>query len=158
MNFSGLLRKHENFEMSFWCFQFFKKSTKNFCPCKLGQKLKFSSSVFERIEDIKISFWNQLTFRANVYLFHLNIDFAYHENANLEKNSPYNGHHMWPQPRLSFQCPYFFPFPSVGYRKSDLVALMLLCVSFMEPSHASFSDEIQLCACSLIKIFRWGHP
>ena len=25
----------------------------------------------------------------------------------------------------------------------------------MEPSHASFSDEIQLCACSLIKIFRW---
>jgi len=32
-----------------------KKRTKNFCP-RLGQKLKFLSSFFGRIEDIKISF------------------------------------------------------------------------------------------------------
>ena len=33
-----------------------KKRTINFCPCRLGQKLKFSSSFFGRIEDTKISF------------------------------------------------------------------------------------------------------
>ena len=40
-----------------------KKRTKNFCPCGLGQKFKFSSSFFGRIEDTKISFRDWLTFR-----------------------------------------------------------------------------------------------
>ena len=39
-----------------------KKRTKNFCPSRLGQKLTFLSSFFGRIEDTKISFWDQLTF------------------------------------------------------------------------------------------------
>ena len=39
-----------------------KKRTKNFCPSRLGQKLKFSSSFFGRIEDIKIYFRDYLTF------------------------------------------------------------------------------------------------
>ena len=42
-----------------------KKRTKNFCPSKLGQKLSFSSSVFWRIEDTKISL--RLT---DLYLFY----------------------------------------------------------------------------------------
>ena len=33
-----------------------KKQTKNFCPSRLGQNLTFSSSLFGRIEDTKISF------------------------------------------------------------------------------------------------------
>jgi hypothetical protein len=33
-----------------------KKRVKSFCPTRLGQKLKFSSSLFGRIEDTKISF------------------------------------------------------------------------------------------------------
>ena len=33
-----------------------KKRTKKFCPSRLGQKFKFLSSFFGRIEDTKISF------------------------------------------------------------------------------------------------------
>ena len=35
-----------------------KRRTKNFCPNRLGQKFKFSSSFFGRIEDTRISFWD----------------------------------------------------------------------------------------------------
>ena len=35
-----------------------KKRTKNFCPSRLGKKLKFSSLFYGRIEDTKISFRN----------------------------------------------------------------------------------------------------
>ena len=41
-----------------------KKQTKNFCPSRLGQKLTLSSSFFWRIEGIKISFWDKLTFSS----------------------------------------------------------------------------------------------
>ena len=44
-------------------FPFFqKKGTKNFYPSRIGQKFKFSSSFFGRIEDTKISFRDYLTF------------------------------------------------------------------------------------------------
>jgi hypothetical protein len=33
-----------------------EKQNKKFCPTRLGQKLKFSSSLFGRIEDTKIFF------------------------------------------------------------------------------------------------------
>ena len=39
-----------------------KKRTKNFCPSWLGQKSKFSSSSFGRIDNTRISFWDYLTF------------------------------------------------------------------------------------------------
>ena len=42
----------------FGIFNSSKKRTKNFCPSRLGQKLKFSSSFFGRIEDTKMSFRN----------------------------------------------------------------------------------------------------
>ena len=52
--------------MSFWCtvFNSSKKRTKNFYPSRLGQKIKFSNSVFGRIEDTKMSFRNYLTFNG----------------------------------------------------------------------------------------------
>ena len=37
----------------FCVFNSFKKRTKNFCPSRLGQKLKFSSCFFGRIEETK---------------------------------------------------------------------------------------------------------
>ena len=46
-----------------------KKRTKNFCPSRLGQKLTFSSSFFGRIEDTKISFRDELTFRVHGYIY-----------------------------------------------------------------------------------------
>ena len=46
----------------FGVFNSSKKQTKNFWPSRLGQKSKFSSSFFGRIEDTKISFWDYLTF------------------------------------------------------------------------------------------------
>ena len=46
-------------------FQFFQKWSKNFCRSRLGQKLKFLSSFFGRIEDTKNKFWNKLTFTVS---------------------------------------------------------------------------------------------
>ena len=42
----------------FCVFNSSKKRTKNLCPGRLGQKLKFSSSFFGRIEDTKKTFRN----------------------------------------------------------------------------------------------------
>ena len=41
-----------------------KKQIKNFGPSKPGQRSTFSCSFFGRIEDTKISFQDQLTFRT----------------------------------------------------------------------------------------------
>ena len=44
-------------------FQFSQKTNEKFlCPMTLGQKLTFSSTVFCRIEDTEISFWDYPTF------------------------------------------------------------------------------------------------
>ena len=40
----------------FGIFNSSKKQTKNFCHSRQGQKLRFSSSLFGRIEDTKTSF------------------------------------------------------------------------------------------------------
>ena len=42
----------------FGVFNSSNKRTKNFCPSRLGQKLKFLGSFFGRIEDTKMSFRN----------------------------------------------------------------------------------------------------
>ena len=54
-----LKQNHKGQLISKGLFGFFnspKRRTKNFCPSRLGQKLAFSSSFFERIEDTRISF------------------------------------------------------------------------------------------------------
>ena len=52
----GVAKGHLISKRLFVFFNSPKKWTKNFCPSRLGQKLTFSSSIFGRIEDIKISF------------------------------------------------------------------------------------------------------
>ena len=59
LSMRGLITKAKGQLISKGLFVFFnssKKRTENFCPRRLGQKLKFSSSFFGRIEDTKISF------------------------------------------------------------------------------------------------------
>ena len=51
-----LISKGQLISKGLFVFNSSKKRTKNFCPSRLGQKLKISSSFFGRMEDTQISF------------------------------------------------------------------------------------------------------
>ena len=64
-----MLFKGQLISTEFFCF--FNsplKRTKIFCPSRLGQK--FSSSIFGSIEDTRITFRDELTFRLSIFFYY----------------------------------------------------------------------------------------